>query len=108
MVSSLIKKTLGEIISKDVSDPKAGLVTITDVEVSPDLKFAKVYYTVIGKNMEKQKNKIATWGKFLRQRLSQRIMLKYIPKLIMVYDETPMKAQRVETLLKKIRQEHEA
>jgi len=106
-VSSLVKQTLGEIISKELNDPSMGLVSVTDVEVSPDLRTARVYFTVIGgkKNTEKQINTVNHMGKFLRKKLAERVVLKYIPEIQLFYDETPKKAQKVEKILQRIRDE---
>jgi ribosome-binding factor A len=98
---------LGEILSQEISDHKMGIVTITDVEVSVDLRNARVYYSFIGgkKDIQKQKNIIEQMSKHLRHSLAERVVLKYIPKLQMIYDETPEKAQKLEEVFAKIRRE---
>lgn len=108
-VSSLIKNTLGEIISREIADNKMGIVTITDVDVSVDLSNARVYYSLIGgeKDIQKQKNIVEQMHKHLRRRLAEKIVLKYIPKLQMIYDDTPEQAQKIEKVFAKIRREKE-
>ncbi len=104
-ISNLIRQTLGTILSKEMYDPKMGIITITDVEVSADLSTARVYYSLMGgdKNLEKQKNIVVNMNKYLRFRLAEKIELKYTPKINMFYDDTPQKAQKIERILKKIR-----
>ncbi|MFW6134137.1 MAG: 30S ribosome-binding factor RbfA [Elusimicrobiota bacterium] len=106
-IASVIKKNLGRIISKEISNPRMGLVTVTDVDVAMDLSIAKVYFTIIGGEMKhkNQVNTIKNLDKFLRKRLSDKIELKHTPQIRMIYDETPRKAQRVEKIIKKIKQE---
>ncbi len=108
-VSSLIKEILGKILSQEISDPKMGIVTVTDVEVTTDLSIAKVYFSLIGgkKDIQKQKNTIIQMHKFLRCRLAEEAVLRYIPKIQMIYDDTPEKAQHLEMIFKKIRDSEE-
>lgn len=100
----MLKKTLGEIIFREISDPSMGLITVSDVRLSPDLREAKVYFTVIGgqKEVSKQINIVKNLGKFLRRKLSSKIVLKYVPKIQLIYDDTPQKAQKIDMILKKI------
>lgn len=106
-VSGLVRKHLSSIIIKEIKDPNFGIVTITSVEVSTDLKIANVKFSVIGgnKRLDKQINIIKRMAKTLRTRLANRIELKYIPKLNMKYDKTPQKAQEIEKVIKKIEEE---
>ncbi len=103
----MIRKNLGNIISREISDPGMGLVSITEVEVSQDLKTSNVYFTVIGgtKDAEKQKNIVRGMSKFFQQKLAEKIRLKYTPEINIIYDDTPVKAQRIESILEKIRRE---
>jgi len=101
----MVKKILGEILIKELADPKMGLVTITDVEVSTDLRSARVYYSIVGgsRELRVQKEIVENMHKMFRVKLAARIVLKYIPRLDMVFDETPRHAQKIEKLLKDIR-----
>lgn len=104
-VSSLIKKTLGEVLSREITDPQMGIVTVTGVEVSLDMSIARVYFSLLGgkKSIQKQKNIIIYMHKHLRRRLAEKIVLRYIPKIRMIYDETPEKAQKLELIFNEIR-----
>jgi ribosome-binding factor A len=74
------------------------------VEVSPDLRIAKVYFSVIGgkKDIQKQINIVLSMQKSVRARLAEKIELKYTPKVQLIYDDTPKKAQELEKLFRKI------
>ncbi len=106
-VSSLIMKNLSEIILSELSDPAMGIVSVTDVEVTVDLRVARVYFTVMGggRALEKQINTVKGMGKFLRVKLASRVQLKYMPEIKLFYDETPRKAQRIETIIAKLKRE---
>ncbi|MGM0442244.1 MAG: 30S ribosome-binding factor RbfA [Elusimicrobiota bacterium] len=103
-VSGLIRKHLSSIIIEEIKDPNFGIVTITSVRVSTDLRVANVKFSIIGgkKRLDKQINIIKRMGKSLRGYLAKRIELKYIPALNMQYDKTPQKAQEIEKVIKKI------
>lgn len=106
-VAQLIRDEVAGILRRDIHDPLIGFVTITDAEVSPDLRFAKVFFSVLG---DPQQVKDSIKGllrarKHINALLADRLDLRYIPKLRFVYDETAAKAQRMAELL---REEHEA
>lgn len=105
-VAQLIRDEIAQMLRRDIHDPLIGFVTITDVEVSPDLRHAKVFFSVLG-DEEQVKNSIKGLlraRKYMNARLSETIELRYIPKLRFIYDETALKAQRMAEAL---RREHE-
>lgn len=104
-VASLLKNTIGKIVTEDIADTKIGIVTITDVEITTDLSIAKVYFSLIGgeKDREKQKNILFNMHKFIRKKIAERISLRYTPKIFMIYDDTPEKAQALDRIFRKIR-----
>lgn len=90
---------------RELKDPGlAGFLTITDVEVTQDLKEAKVFYSMLGSPIDKEMAaKALDRSKgFLHNRLFERLSIRRVPVLSFHYDETPEKAQRVEMLLAKI------
>ncbi|MEN6301381.1 MAG: 30S ribosome-binding factor RbfA [Armatimonadia bacterium] len=105
-VAQLIRDEIAQMLRRDIHDPLIGFVTITDVEVSPDLRHAKVFFSVLG-DEEQVKNSIKGLlraRKYMNARLSETIELRYIPKLRFIYDETAVKAQRMAEALQR---EHE-
>lgn len=85
----------------------AGFLTITGVELSADTKTARVFYSVLGSAMDRESTARALErsAKHLRSALIRRLDIKYVPKLVFVFDETPERAYRVETLLNRIQSE---
>lgn len=109
-VSSLLIRALGDIIIEEIADPTMGIVTLTGVELSGDLRIAKVYFTLTGgsKEFSKQVNTIKNLEKFLRQRLASKVVLRYIPQIRLYYDETPRRAHKIDMILEKIKDERSA
>ena len=99
-----IKRAVSEILEFKVTDPRKGFLTVTKVKMSPDLKLASVYYTVLGDDHQKQttaqvlKNSKA----FIKNELKPAIASRWLPDLRFFYDDTLENAERIEMLLKKI------
>lgn len=102
-VNSYIMKIVPEIIEKEVNDPRIGLVTITSVDISPDFKHAKVYFTVHGgeKSGESNSEVLNHASGFIQHELARRIKMKNTPKLNFKYSPMMRKMERIEELLKK-------
>jgi ribosome-binding factor A len=99
-----IKKTVSSIIDLKVKDPEKGFVTITSVKVSPDLRIASIYYTVLGDDEQKVKTKKAldrSTG-FIRNELKPSIKSRWLPELRFFYDETLDQAYKINKLINKI------
>jgi ribosome-binding factor A len=93
------------LIPAELKDPRIGFVTVTRVEVTPDLRTARVYVGVLG--TEKQRQASLTGLKqasgFLRRALGQSLRLRYTPELVFQYDEGLDASDRVARLLEEIR-----
>lgn len=99
-----IKRAVSEILEFKVTDPRKGFVTVTKVKMSPDLKLASVYYTVLGDTEQKETTaKVLKNSKaYIKNELKPAISSRWIPDLRFFYDDTLENAQRIEKLLKKI------
>jgi ribosome-binding factor A len=102
-VNSYIMKMVPEIIEKEVNDPRIGLVTITSVDSSPDLKHATIYFTVHGgeKSGKSNSDVLNHASGFIQHELARRIKMKNTPILTFRYRPMTEKAQKIEELLKK-------
>ena len=100
-VSEEIKHKLNTAISKDLMELNLGLVTITKVIMSPDLKYAKVYVSFIGNKepAEKCVDRLNYRKKHIRYMLAKNIKLKYMPELVFYYDDTMEYADRISKLI---------
>ena len=103
-VANEIKEILGNIQTHQVDLSNLGFITFSKVTVSPDLKNAKVFFTVLN---EKQPSNIIEIelnrkSKIFRKYLASFLEIKYIPKLKFLYDDTLLHEQRINKLLSKI------
>ncbi|MHB8620345.1 MAG: 30S ribosome-binding factor RbfA [Chloroflexota bacterium] len=104
-VQSLIRHELGQILQQDVKDPRIdGLVSIIAVEVTPDLRLARVFLSIYGtKEQEKEAlGALKSAQPFLRRELGSRLDLRYAPELDLRLDHSLQRADEVSRLLKKL------
>jgi ribosome-binding factor A len=100
-VGETVRDALVEVFRHDLKDQRLVMVSITDVEVSPDLHLARVYLSGLKEDETKQivKDLQAQQGK-IRHHLGQKIRLRYTPELEFRYDDTSVRAGRIEDLLR--------
>jgi len=99
-----IREEVAHMITGELKDPRIGFVTVTRVDLGPDLRLARIYVGVLG--TEKQREKSLTGLKqaagFMRRALGQRLRLRYTPELVFQYDEGLEASDRVARLLDEI------
>ena len=100
-VGHLLQREVADLIRREVGDPRAQLVTITSVDVSPDLKQARVYFTCLdGAANTKEVEKVLNHATgYLRHHLKSRLSLRSIPHLRFVYDESVERGSRISELI---------
>jgi phosphoesterase RecJ-like protein len=103
-VGENIREVLGELIQRQVKDPRVGFVTITAVRVTPDLSRAHIYYTVMGDEREQRNTQagLESAKPFLRTETGRRVHLKTTPDLEFHLDDAPEKGQHVDTIIEEI------
>src|SRR5579864_3597998 len=104
-VADQIRSELALLLAREVHDPGIGFVTLTRVQVSPDLQLARVYYTALGDETARKSTTRALERAtpFLRRRIGSRLRLKRIPELTFLYDDSIAGQDRIERLLNEIR-----
>ena len=106
-VGDQLRQELAELIAREVHDPGIGFLTLTHVKVTPDLQQARVYYTTIGD--EKQRNEtrraLGRATPFLRRQVGRRLRLKHVPDLEFFYDESIERQDRIERIILNIQTE---
>ena len=103
-VGVLIQRELSEIIQRDLKDPRVSFCTISQVEVSADLKYADVKVSVIGDKKQKRNSitGLKSAAGFLRREVVQRIGLRHAPELRFELDDSVDQLMRIDRLLKRI------
>lgn len=106
-VAAAVKNELAVLLVQKTRDPDIGAVAISRVQVTDDLKYAKIYYTV-GKDGKAQRRAAKALERakgFMRSHLAKTLNLRYTPELQFYYDETADKVEEVEQLLREIAEE---
>lgn len=108
-VSDLIRAEIFEILRRDVSDPRVSLASISEVQVSPDLKHARVWVSVLGtENREEALAALQRAKGFIRRQLGRRLKLKSTPDLVFELDHRAEISQQMSDLLEELNDEHES
>jgi len=104
-VSEEIKHRMNSAMSKDLMEIHAGLVTVSRVIMSPDLKIAKVYVSFLGNKepAEKLVERINNRKSHIRFLLGKQLTLKYTPDLIFFYDDSMDYADKINKLLNEVK-----
>ncbi len=104
-ISDRIRQIVSVALQSEVDDPRLAGVFITDVNVDRELEYANIYFSSLeGHERAKEIRQALEHARgFLRFRLSQEIELRLMPKLRFFYDPTPEKADRIDTMLAKLR-----
>ena len=101
-IAEQIRRELAELIRLELKDPRVpGLVTITDVEVSPDQSHAKVFFTLLGdaRKIEDATTGLKSAAGFLRTQLGHRMKLRVVPQLDFKYDASVERGVRLSHLI---------
>jgi len=103
-VADQLRGELASLLARDVHDPGIGFVTLTRVQVSPDLQLARVFYTALGddKTRAASRKALERAAPFLRRQIGARLRLKWTPELTFVYDESIAGQDRIEQILNEL------
>jgi ribosome-binding factor A len=104
-VADQIRHELATMLAREVHDPGIGFVTITRVQMTPDLQHARVYYTALGDDRARRESDRALHRAipFLRRQIGSRLRLKRVAELEFLYDQSIAGQDRIEQLLSEIR-----
>lgn len=102
-IASQMVKEISYVLATEIKDNDIRFVTVTDVKVTNDLSFAKVYVTVL-KEDKKEETLVALKNAsgFIRRELADRLNIRHIPELEFVYDESIEYGKKIEDILENI------
>ncbi len=104
-INGVVKKALGEILLEGkLKNSFHGLITITDVRISADLSVGNINYTVLGNSEESAQSYLDKSRYEITSQLSKKVRLRILPRLQFHIDETQKRADRIEELIREIRQ----
>jgi len=100
-IAEQVQRELSEIIRLELKDPRIGMITITDVEVTPDNAHARVYFTLLGEasRIEEAAAGLQHAAGYLRRQLAQRLELRVVPHLHFEHDASVERGIRVSQLI---------
>ncbi|MCL1917361.1 MAG: 30S ribosome-binding factor RbfA [Peptococcaceae bacterium] len=100
-LAGLLKEEISRILREDLKDPRLGFVTVTDVEVSDDLKSTKVFVSVMGNEEAIQENMelLESAAPFIRSQVAHIIQLRHVPDIVFKYDPSIQHGARISKLL---------
>ncbi len=104
-INHLIREALSELLQREVKDPRlSGFVTVTEVDTSTDLKYARVFISVLGDEEEKRKalEGLSSASGFFRRELATRLRLRHIPELSFRRDDSIEHGAQVLKLIKEV------
>lgn len=109
-VAEALKKEISIIIHDELKDPRLGFVTITKAEVTQDLRQAKIFFSVLGKEEDYKKTKEAldSASGFIRRLIAQRIRLRFTPEIVFKEDRSHEYSIKIQEILDQIRQSNES
>lgn len=101
-VNALLQRELGTLISEELSDPRITFATVTSVEVTDDLRTARVHVSVLGDEARSRETMQALEDAkpHLRHELGARVELRFVPELEFVPDRSAERATRISRLLR--------
>ncbi len=105
-VSELVKREISKIIDQELRDTRLGMVTVTGVDMSRDLKNARVFVSVFGSEEVIKSSLLAlnSASQFIRVRMGERVSLRYLPKITFSYDSSTVDGMHMDKLLDEIKE----
>ena len=107
-VGQQIQRALSELIRRELRDPRLGMITLTDVRMSPDLSYAKVYFSVLGAQPQQAQEILEAAAPLLRGPLGRALGIRHSPELRFVQDELIESGARLSGLINKAVKDDEA
>ena len=103
-VDEAVREVLSDAVLQDLKDPRIGFVTVTDVKTSADLRHARVFFSVLGTDEEREATMAGLQSAhgILQSRVGRELRMKRTPTLDFVYDDTAERADRMERMLAEI------
>ena len=103
-----LQRVLSELLSRQTGDPRIAGATITRVEMTRDLRLARIYFTVYGDDAQRRAAEAGfrQASAYLKRLLAPELGLRYMPDLVFFYDDTFDHAARINRILKSLQQDH--
>ena len=106
-VDEELKREISNVINFELENSKVtGMVSVTKVKVTPDLRYARVYVSIFNsKNKERTLEGLKESSGFIRSRVANTVNLRITPEIVFVYDDSEEQGARIDAILKRIKRE---
>ncbi|MCD6079941.1 MAG: ribosome-binding factor A [Candidatus Omnitrophica bacterium 4484_49] len=106
-VAQQLKREISKILLTEVRDPRIGFLTVTNVKVSPDLRIARVYYTILGddKLIQSAQEGLESASGYIRKLVAHRMKIKFIPEIKFYFDQELTRRLKVDKILDELKDE---
>lgn len=106
-VQEAIRQEVSRIVHGEMKDPRIGFITITKVELTKDLRYARIYFSVLGEDKDK---KLALKGLnyakgYIKGLLADRIKLRYMPDIVFIIDESMEHTKHIYDIIERLKKE---
>ncbi len=108
-VAQAIKEEVSRIVHDELRDPRIGFVTLTRVELTVDLHYARVYVSILGSEAERQVawNGIVSAAGFVQRLVGQRLRLRFAPEIRFILDESIAVSDQMSRVIDQLHREEE-
>ena len=109
-LNSLLREVISDVIHKEVHNPDLSeFTTVTRVEITKDLRHAKVYVSIMGppEEQEKSLNALKSAAGFIGVTASKQVVMRFFPELRFLLDDSAEKAQHIEKLIREVQDERD-
>ncbi|QLE86376.1 MULTISPECIES: 30S ribosome-binding factor RbfA [Shewanella] len=110
-IAQQLQQELAQVLQRDIKDPRVGMVTVNDVDVSRDLNYAKVYVTFFEEDPEVVQQKLEALESaagYVRSLVAGRMKLRVMPEIRFIYDSSLVEGMRMSNLVTKVINDDEA
>ena len=108
-INEEFKREISSLIQNDIKDPRlTAMISVTDVKVTKDLRYAKVYVSIFSKDEEEKKSNLEALKSasgFIRKNVGQKINLRHTPEIIIELDDSISYGMRMDELIQRISKE---
>ncbi|MBI1813946.1 MAG: 30S ribosome-binding factor RbfA [Deltaproteobacteria bacterium] len=108
-VSDALRAVIAELLAREIKDPRVGMVTLTAVEMTPDLKHARVFFSCLGDDAAHERTLagLRSARGFIKAQATRQLGLRFAPDITFVFDPSLERAERLAVLLREDDQAHQ-
>jgi ribosome-binding factor A len=101
-VSDALRAVIAELLAREIKDPRVGMVTLTAVEMTPDLKHARVFFSCLGDDEAHERSLagLRSASGFIKAQATRQLKLRFAPDISFVFDPSLERAERLAVLLR--------